>query len=175
MKNGKPISLILACLLFSMVSHAAAKVGFVNIRKIVSSVEEGKSVDRQLKKSYEKKQKLLKKDEEEIRKLQESFQKQNLVLSEKAKRKKREELNVKVQAVRTKFKKFNDEIKKEELQLTMPIYERLKPIVESVSKTEKVDMTFEVSTSPVVYAKNQVDLSDNVIKAYNKKYPKKKK
>ena len=33
-------------------------------------------------------------------------------------------------------------------------------------------ITFEISTSPVVYAEDKVDLTDKVVKAYDKKYSK---
>ena len=53
-----------------------------------------------------------------------------------------------------------------------PILNRVREIINSVSKKAEVDVTFEASTAPVVYAKNEKELTDEVITQYNKKFPK---
>ena len=65
---------------------------------------------------------------------------------------------------------YQKEIQKQEAQLKKPILEKLKPIIDQVSASSGVSMTFEVSSSPIVYAKNQVDITEDVIKAYYKKH-----
>jgi outer membrane protein len=157
---------------FSLSGFAQVKVGLVNIQKIILTIKEGQSVNKTLEKSYKSKQDLLKKEENEIRKLQEKFRKQDAVLSDAAKAKKGAEIQRKVEAVRAKMRKFQTEIQKQEAELKKPILEKLKPIIDSVSAKEKVALTFEISQSPVVYAANRVDLTDKVIKAYDKKYSK---
>ena len=51
-----------------------------------------------------------------------------------------------------------------------PILEKLKPVIDEVSKSEKVAMTFEITSSPLVYAQDKVDITEKVIKAYDKKH-----
>ena len=67
---------------------------------------------------------------------------------------------------------FQKEIQKMENKLKRPILENIRAVINDVSKDAKVDLTFESSTAPVVYAKNEKDLTEKVIKLYNKKYPK---
>lgn len=162
--------LVLLALTLSVSAFANTKVGLVNIQKIISTIKEGKSVNKTLEKSFKSKQAVLKKEEDAIKKLQQDFQKQSAVLSDKAKAKKGAEIQKKVMEVRTKMSQFQKEIQKQEANLKKPILEKLKPIIDEVSRKEKVAMTFEVSTSPVVYAENKVDLTDKVIKAYDKKH-----
>ena len=50
------------------------------------------------------------------------------------------------------------------------ILNKLRGIITDVSKKAGVDMTFESSTAPIVYAKNEKDLTDEVIKEYDKKF-----
>ena len=168
-KFMKAIILILA-LSFSFSTFAGVKVGLVNIQRIMSKIKEGKSIDKTLKKSFDSKQKLLKKDESSIKKLQEKFQKQSKVLSETAKAKKFAEIQQKMTEARKRAAGFQKEIQKQEAELKKPLLEKLRKVIDSVSKAEGVDMTFEISASPVVYAANKVDLSDKVIKAYDKKH-----
>lgn len=164
--------ILVLSLVFSFSAMSEVKVGIVNIQKIIASVKEGKSVNKTLEKSYKSKQKLLKVKEESIKKMQEDFKKQNLVLSEKAKAKKAMEIQKAMQEAQGQMAQFNKEMQKEEAQLKKPILEKLKKIIDEVSASEKVSMTFEITASPVVYVQNKVDLTDKVIKAYDKKHSK---
>lgn len=164
--------LMAALLMFSFSSFANVKIGIVNIQKILTEVEEGKSVNETLKKSFDSKQKQLKKMEDDVRALQEKLQKQDKVLSDSAKAKKMAEIQTKMNDARQQTMSFQKEIQKQEAQLKKPILNKMKDIIDSISAAEGVAITFEVSASPVVYAASKVDLTDKVIKAYDKKYSK---
>ena len=164
--------LAMALILSSSMSFAVSKVGLVNIKLIVSSINEGKAVQDTLKKSFESKKKLIKEQEDKIVKLQQTLQKQSKVLSEEAKAKKFGEIQQKVAATRKQTQQFQKEIQKQESELMKPIMDKLTKVIESISAKEKVDMTFELSASPLVYVAEKVDLSQQVIEAYNKKYKK---
>ncbi len=164
----KSLILILA-LSISFSAMAEVKVGIVNIQKIILSIKEGKSVNKTLEKSFKSKQDRIKKEEDSIRKLQEKFKKQDAVLTDMAKAKKGAEIKQKIDAVRAKMMQFQKEIQKQEAELKKPILEKLKPVIDSVSKSEKVSLTFEISQSPVVYAANKEHLTKKVIEAYDKK------
>ena len=59
-----------------------------------------------------------------------------------------------------------------EQKLKTPILERVKQVVDEVSKSADVDLVYEAATAPILYAKSEKDLTDEVVKAYNKKFPK---
>lgn len=155
---------------FSFSAFAEVRVGLVNIQKIISTISEGKSVNKTLEKSFKSKQKVLKKEEEEIKKMIANFEKQNAVLSDAAKAKKRAEIQQRRQEASSKMMQFQKEIQKQEAELKKPILDKLKPVIDEVSKEEKVALTFEISASPPIYAAQKVDLTEKVIKAYDKKH-----
>jgi outer membrane protein len=160
-------------LMISASVHAEVIVGIVDIQKIITSVKEGKSVMETLKKSFDDKKMKLQKKEEEIKKMQESFQKQSLVLSDIEKGKKQQEMQEQVLKLREQTMEYQKDIQKQEADLKKPILDKLKDIIEEISKKEKVDFTIEISSSPLVYAQNKKELSQEVINAYDKKYSKK--
>lgn len=162
--------ILLLTLTLASSAFSATKVGIVNIQKIISEIKEGKAVDKTLKKSYEAKKKSLTAEEEKVRKLQEQLQKQSKVLSDSAKAKKFAEIQKMVGEVRALQTKFQNEIQKQEAELKKPILEKLKKVIDTISEKEKVDMTFEISSSPIVYAADKVELNDKVIKAYDKEH-----
>lgn len=165
----KIIVLLTLLLSFALPATAEVKIAVVNIQKVITSIKAGKSVMKTLEKSFKSKQVELKKEEGVIKKLQKDYEKQSLVLSDKAKGKKEGEIRAKIQALQKRTMKYQKEIQKLEGQLKKPILEKLKPIIDEVSKSEKVAMTFEITSSPLVYAESKVDITNKVIKAYDKK------
>ena len=165
---------LLVAILFTMSASAFSqvKIAVVNIQTVITSIKEGKAVMKTLESSFQSKQKILQKEEEELKKFQADFQKQDMVLSDKAKEKKREEFTQKYQALQKKTADFQKEIQKQEGDLKKPILDKLKSVIDAVSEEKKVDLTFELTSAPVIYAANKVDITDDVIKAYDKKHSK---
>ena len=159
------MTLVFSLNAFSMV------IGKVDIQRVLLSVSQGKKVRDQLKGEFEKKKKVLDKEQGKIKKMQEDFQKQSLVMSDKAKMDKERQLQEAIMKLQQKSLGFQKEIQEMENKMKAPIIDRVRKIVESVSKKEKLDVTFEASTAPVVYAKNEKDITEMVIKSYDKKFP----
>lgn len=168
--KGFLLVLISLCLTGNV--FAKVNVGIVDIQKIISTVKEGKSADEKLKKSYNDKKKKLETEQKDIVDMQKKLEKQSLVMSDDAKQKKMLELRKKMEEFQQKMMAADKEIKQEQEDLKKPIFQKLKAVIEEVSKTEGVDMTFEVSSSPVVYVDNKKDLTEKIIKEYDKKYSK---
>jgi outer membrane protein len=158
-------------LTLSLTASANVLVGLVDIQKIMTSIGEGKSVQKQLEKSFNDKKALLKKDEEKIKKSQEDYKKQSMVLAEAARVNKEREIQEMMMKLQNKTMEYQREIQKMEQDLKKPILEKLRPLIDEVSKSNGVAMTFELSAAPIVYAESKKDLSEDVIKAYDKKYP----
>lgn len=166
-------NLLVVVLLLSMANAmASSKVGIVNFQKVISEIKEGKSILKTLEKSYNDKKKILKAEEDKIKTLQGKYKKQSMVLSDKAKLKKEQELKEMIYALQKKTVSYQKEMQKQEAELKKPIMKKLQVVIDKVSNDEKVDLTFEISTSPVVFAANKIDLTGKVIKAYDKKYNK---
>ena len=164
-------SLIIA-LVMTLSAPAMAKVtvGTVDIQRILITIKEGKAVRAKLETAFKKKQKILKSSELGFKKKTEDFQKQRLVLNEKKRVEKEKALQKELYDLEQKRGKFQKEIQDMEARLKKPILEKVRAIIKTVSEKSGVEMTFEVSTAPIVYAKNQKDLSADVIKAYDKKF-----
>lgn len=150
--------------------QAKTVIGKVNIQKVLLEVNEAKRIKGKLENMAQKKQEILKKEEAKIKKMQEDFQKQSLVMNDKAKAKKEREIQKAIMDIQQQAAGFQQDMRKEEEKYKKPILERIRQIIEDVSKKSGVDMTFEVSIAPVIYAKDSKDITDEVIQAYNKKH-----
>jgi len=167
MKKGFILVLLV---LFSFSAWGNILVGKVDMQKVLLTVAEGKKVRSKLEKAFNSKKDILKKEEDKIRKAQEDYQKQNMVLSEKAKGKKQAEMQNMVMALQNKTLEFQKEIQEMENTLKRPMIDKIREIVVDISKKKNVTMTFEISSAPIVYAKEELDITDEVIEAYNKKH-----
>ena len=163
--------LCLMLLTFSFSSFAQVLVGLVDIQKIITTIKEGKNVQKALEKSFNDKKTMLKKDEDKIKKAQEDYKKQSMVLAEAARANKEREMQEMMMKLQNKTMEYQREIQKMEQDMKKPILDKLRPIIDEVSKANKVAMTFELSAAPIVYAESKTDLTDEVIKAYDKKHP----
>ncbi|MBT3983785.1 MAG: OmpH family outer membrane protein [Bacteriovoracaceae bacterium] len=153
-------------------SHANTVIGLINMEAIINKISDGKKIRSKLEKEFNKKKKTLQKEEETIKKAQENYKKQSVVLNDKAKMKKEEEITNMIRGIQQKTMAYQKEIRDLEAKLKKPLLKKIQAIVDTVSKKENVAMTFEVSTSPVIYAKEKKDLTGKIIEAYNKKYKK---
>lgn len=164
---------VLASLLltFSLSSFAEVLVGLVDIQKVITTIKEGKAVQSKLEKSFNDKKGVLKKEEDKIKKAQEDYKKQSAILAEAARMNKERELQEMMMKLQNKTMEYQREIQKMEQDMKKPILEKLRPVIDEVSKESKVAMTFELSAAPIVYAEAKKDITDDVIKAYDKKHP----
>lgn len=162
--------LIFMVLGFVSMTANAAVVGKVNIQQILLQVGDAEKAKAELQAMAEKKQAELRSDEQKIQQMQEDYQKQRLVLSDSKKAEREREIEQAVMAIQEKSQRFQQEMQKKEDELKEPILERITTIVQEVSAKEEVDLTFEVSIAPVIYAKNAKDLTVQVIEEYNKRH-----
>lgn len=166
------LKILLVSLLFSTSAFSEVMIGVINLQKVLNTIKEGKAVNDKLKKAFDDRKANIMKEEEKIKKSQEEYMKQAALLSADAKRKKEAELQQNIIELQKKTNEYQKEIAELEAGMKKPILDKVKEIVESVSSESKVDFTVEVSTSPVVYAKNKKDITDEVISAYDKKHGK---
>ena len=168
----KSLIALIASLMITGSAFAKVSVGKVDVQKVLISVNQGQAVRDQLKKAFDEKQKILKDEEDKIRKLQDDYQKKASVLNDKEKGKKEREIQDKIVAIQQKTAGFQKEIQDMEQKLKTPILEKVKAIVDDVAKSSDVDLVYESATAPIPFAKEEKDLTDDVIKSYNKKFPK---
>jgi outer membrane protein len=164
--------LTLLSLVLSTQAFAKIAVGKVDVQKVLVSVNQGVAVRDQLKKAFEDKQKILKDEEEKIRKMQDDYQKKASVFNDKEKMKKEREIQEKIMNIQQKTSGYQKEIQDLEQKLKTPILDKVKNVVDEVAKNADLDMIYEAATAPILYAKDEKDFTDEVIKLYNKKFPK---
>jgi outer membrane protein len=94
--------IVLLAVFVSFNLRAEVTIGLINLQKVLNTINEGKSVNDKLKKSFDEKKATLTKEEDKIKKAQEEYMKQAALLSAEAKRKKEAELQQNIIALQKK-------------------------------------------------------------------------
>lgn len=148
---------------------ADIKIAVVDLQKALQSVDSGKSAKSTLEKEFNEKKKSLQAEEESIKKMTEDFKKQAAVLSEEAKGRKQNEIQERLIKYRELFSKSQFEIQNRERQLTEPIIGKLRGIVSDLGNKQGYTIILEKNENSVLFSQPKDDLTEEVIKSFNKK------
>lgn len=162
--------LVVLAITQSAVAEATLKIGVVDFQKALNNVDEGKKAKKGLETEFKKKQKQLDIQQKELESMRDELKDQALVLSEDKVRAKQTELQDKFVEFRKKAVEYQQEMARREAELSGQILVKLKEIVSDIGQKEGYTMIVESSADPVLYVEGKEDLTDRVIKAYNKKY-----
>lgn len=158
---------LLMTLFFSVnLISAEMKIGVVDLQLALESVNDGKKAKEKIEKEFKEKEKIYQTRETEVKKLYENFQKQALAISEKAKVEKQAEIQKKYMEVTQLREQFGKDYEKRIAEFRDPIIKSLNSVIIDVSKTKKLDLVY-ANQSGVIYAKDSIDITNDVIKSYN--------
>ena len=160
--------LAVALVLVMAGTSAAQKIGFINMRAIMSESDAGKKAEAELKKFVEKKKAEIGKKEEELKKLKDDLEKQKSVLTAEAFRDKEAGYQVKFRDYQRMVQDANEEVGKKEQALTAVMIPDILRIVEQVGKQGKYDAILDLNNPVVVYHDKEDNLTKKIIEEYNK-------
>jgi outer membrane protein len=163
----KTLVMIIATLGFAM-AHAEAKIGYVDVQKAVQLTAAGKKAKEQLDGEFQKRKGSLDKRKADIEKMGQDLEKKKSVLSEEAMGKKQMELQEEMMKFQKSVAENQVEIQKKEKDLVEPILEKLKKTIEKVAQEKGFTMVLEKQGQNVLFAQKEADLTDDVVKAFEK-------
>jgi len=163
------IGILAVALVFVVAGTAAAqKIGFINMRAIISQSEAGKKAEVEFKKTVEKKKAEIGRKEEELKKLKDELEKQKSVLTAEAFREKEASYQVKFRDYQRLVQDANEELQKKEQAVTATMIPEILKIVEKVGKDGKYDAILDLNNPIIVYHDKEDNLTKKIIEEYNK-------
>lgn len=159
---------IMFCFQYSALGAEPLKIGVVDIQKFQNksmAVQKAKAI---LKRKFSAKQKRLDKEKNELRKIEEEFKKQGMMLSLDAKEDKKREVEKKRRFYKYFFEDLSQEMKDDEVETTKKIGKDLEKIVIKVGKKEGYTLILEKRTLGLLFYSDAIDITDQVTKAYDR-------
>ena len=163
------IGMTIAALLFlvSMPCFAAdvAKLGVVNIQKILRPSAAGKNAKAELSKHAREREATLNEKKTEIQKLQETLERESLVMSKDKRDEKEREIRIKVNDIKVLKNKFEKDLKVLENRVVQQIQKEFESLAQDIGREEGYLLI--VTNQTVIYAPNSIDITDELIQKYD--------
>ncbi|MBD3321417.1 MAG: OmpH family outer membrane protein [Chitinivibrionales bacterium] len=161
---------IVVILCGSSLIFAELKIGFINSQKIFKEYEGTQDAQAKFDKEAAKWEQEATDRQKEIKELQAQLEKQSLMLSTE----RRKELEDKIKQKYLEYQKFlqekfgqEGEVVKKNVELTKPIIEKMRVIIDKIAKEEHYDYIIDESAGGVIFAKKGYDLTGRVLKVLN--------
>lgn len=154
-------------------AHAAnVKVGYVEMARAFAELEDSKTARTKLKKEFDKKQKQLDDRQKKLQTMKTDFDKRQAMMKDDVKRQKQAEMQKEFMELQQTYMQLQQELGKQEQELIQKISVKMKRVVERVGDREGFDMILDIGDTVLYYKKHQ-DITDLVIREYNREYGKK--
>jgi outer membrane protein len=171
---------IIAISIFAVVfgSHSldaadVAKIGVIDLQKVLETSTAGKTIQATLKKQKDKMESDLKTKGTEIEKISKRLERESMVMSKEMREEKEREQRIKINDFKTLQKKYRTDLQKLEVQLMNQLQKDVKELVDSIGK--KNGYLLIVNKYTVLYSPRSIDITDDLIKRLNAKTARKKK
>lgn len=164
----KKMILTVALALTAGFANAQSKVGYVDVQKAIQATSAGKNAKTVLDGEYGKRKKELDKKKADIEKMNQDLEKKKSVLSEEVMGKKQMELQEEMMKFQKTVAENQMEIQKKEKELVEPILDKMRKTIEKVAQEKGFSLVIEKGAQNVLFAQKDADLTDDVIKAFEK-------
>ncbi len=150
----------------------AFKMGVVDPQTVLEKSKAGRKALDDLKEFAAAKQKVLSKDEEELKGLESQLKTQESSLSESLKRDKQTQFRTKIQDYQKRVQDFNQELAVKQKNLVDEYMKKIQVSTKSVAEKNGVSLVVDKGSDQtikiVIYNRDTLDLTDQVIKEFDR-------
>jgi outer membrane protein len=157
------------------VSPAPLKIGYIDVQRVLARSAAGVAAREQLEKERAGIQKEMDGRRQELEKLREEIEKKGPLMTADARRDKQEQFDRKRRDAARAADDFQKELEKREATLLQKVLQEMGGIIERVGKEKNYFMIVEKRNAGVLYATTDADLTDEIIRAYDREAGSKKK
>ena len=163
---------LLCCVFLSSMQYTSAfsgevKIGVLDMKRLQQRSANFQRIKEGLKKKYNAFQKKLDAERDQIQKLERELQKQSMMLSLDAKEDKEMELGKLTRHYKYMVGEVTQEMKDAEFEATRKVGKEIEKVVDKIGKKQGFTVILEQGTVGLVYFDNAVDITAQVIKAYD--------
>ena len=145
------------------------KIGVVDIEQAISSTEEGKAAREEFSRKQREAEAKVQPMLERYRALEEELKTKKFVLSDDALYQKQLDLAEMRNEVQAKMREIDGQLQVDQKRLEGPLLAKLKDIIEDLGKSQGFTLILHRNAPGVLYARESVDITAQVIERYNKK------
>ena len=172
--NFKIILIVFFFSLFGLNSVNAAdvaKIGIVDIQRIMSASNQGKLAQAQIKEQSDKMTEALKEKGDEIEELKKQIEREAMVMSNEKREEKEREFRIKLNDLKSLEKRYRGDLQVLEKKLVNEMRQKVYEMAGVIGKKEGYLLI--ITNFDVMYAPGSIDITDQLIKEMNAVHAKK--
>lgn len=154
---------------------AETKIGYFDVKRVLGEIEDAKAAKAKLQAEFDDKQKKLDLAKTELERLGKEFEQKAPVLSAGAKEQMQAELQGKAMQAQRLYVELQGDLAEKERQALGDVFQRLEPVVREVADKDGYAFVFEKNESGLFLGPAAHDLTPQVIRKYNERFPSKPK
>lgn len=166
----KSFFIVTICLLGCWnISYAAnvAKIGIIDIQKIIDTSDVGKASLRTLKDRGNEMTKTLKEKESEIERMKKELDQKSLVMNKGAREDRERILRNKINDLKSLQRQYSRVLNELQNNLLGKLEKKVSTIVEAIGKKDGYTLIMERKIGGVIYAPSTINITDRVIRKLN--------
>ena len=144
------------------------RIGLIDLQRCLKESREGRKAFTVLKKKKDNLQKQLDGREKEILELQQALEKQKMMLSMDAKEDKKKTIDRKTRELKYLLKDLNEEMVRAQEKEKKRIFKKLEKVIKQIGSEGNYTLLLEKRAGGVLYFSESIDITDEIIKAYDK-------
>jgi outer membrane protein len=149
-------------------SAAAEKIGFVDVREVLSQSNAGKKAQAEFKKAFEKKKAAIQSRDRELKKQTEAYQKQRPGMTEIAAKEKEMELQKKYREFQRMVSRAEEEMQRKDQELSRKLIPEIYKVIHAISAREGYTLILDINNPVVIYSYKGNNITEQVIAEFNK-------
>jgi outer membrane protein len=165
---------VLSIILAGSYALAGDRIGFIDLRKIMIQSKAGKTASLEFRKAVEKDKAVIQERETELKRLKEELEKQRLILTPDAVTTKELDYQRKFRDYQRMVKDSKEELELKDQELSRRLIPEILKVVNDIGGKEGYTMILDVSTQGLAYHSRKNDITDKVVKKFDKSYEVKK-
>jgi len=172
MRICKVVFLAMISVFFLVVSlyGADVKIGIVDVHKVFEESAAGKAAKEEIKRERKKLEDDLKKRGGDLEEMKNKLEREVMVMSKEKREEKEREFRIKVGDFKALQGKYAEELKERENALVKKFQDNILQLVKDIGKEGEYIMI--IDKLGVLYAPTSVDITSQLIKLYDTKFPK---
>ncbi len=164
--------LLIACFFLTPVLAHAKRIGYVDLRKALNEVDDGRDAKNKLQQKKGSYQSKLNQEQEKLKREKKLFDRRATILRGEAKRKAQLKLQQKFLELQKMYSSLTRELAQEEAKETRVIFRKMEVIIRQIAEKEGLDLMLEKTESSILYARSGMDYTNELIRIYNRQFGK---
>ncbi len=148
-------------------AFAAGGVAFIDLQKALNLSDAGVKAKAEISQQVKKYEAKVAAEQEALKDMQKELEKQAVLLSDEARSKKEREFQQRAKEFKRFTKDIQEELRQKDNDFTKRIISDILKVARKLGKEKGYAIVLEKSESSIIYGDPSVDMTDDVIKAYN--------